>query len=192
MLSAVLSCALSAQAQSRPDTGPESGSHEFAVWTGGGYTVRGVVTDTAVWNAGARYGWVLSDLHGPGLLRGRLEYAVDAIPVFVVLDPMQTAYGVGVDPVVLRWNFQQRRHVAPYFELSAGMLFTNQEVPSGTSIVNFTPSAEIGISVPRGRFRWSGGLHFLHISNSDLANYNPGVNVLQLRIGFGLFRKHAP
>jgi hypothetical protein len=79
----------------------------------------------------------------------------------------------------------------PYFELSGGVLFTNHAVPPQSSAVNFTPSAGIGISIPKGRFRWTAEVHYMHISDSGLTVYNPGVNFLQLRIGFGLFKKRA-
>lgn len=191
VLAAVTLFATAARAQSARDGGPESGSHDFEVWAAGGYTVHGGVTNTTVWNAGARYGWVITDLHGPGFLRGRFEYAVNAIPVFVVAQPGQTVYGVSFDPAVLRWNFQQRRRFMPYFDLSGGVVFTNHAVPPGGGAVNFTPSAGIGISVPSGRFRWSAELHYMHISDSELTLYNPGINTLQLRLGFGFFKKHS-
>ena len=187
VLAVVAFCAVGARAQSGSETEPESGSHEFQVWAGGGYTVPGGVSHTSVVNAGARYGWVLSDLHGAGFLRGRFEYAVNAIPVFVVAGPARTAYGVGIDPAALRWNFQQRRRVMPYAEFSGGVLFTNHAVPPGSSAVNFTPSFGIGISAPRGRLRWSAEIRYIHISNSHLVDYNPGINILQLRIGLGRF-----
>src|SRR5262252_9107939 len=49
---------------------PEDGGHEFQVWTGGGHSVPGGTSDTSVWNAGLRYGWILTTPHGPGFLKG--------------------------------------------------------------------------------------------------------------------------
>ena len=63
---------------------PEEGGHELEVWTGGGHSVPGGTKDTSVWNAGVRYGWILTAPHGPGFLNGRFELAVDAVPAFVV------------------------------------------------------------------------------------------------------------
>ena len=68
-------------------SGPEDGGHEVQLWTGGGYTVPGGTKNTGVWNAGLRYGWILTRPHGPGFLKGRFEYAVDGIPVFLVFQP---------------------------------------------------------------------------------------------------------
>jgi hypothetical protein len=166
-----------------------AGSHGFEVWTGLGHSISKSVTHTAVWNGGVRYGWVLTDPHGPGFLRGRFEYGVDAVPVFVVFQPARTAYGVSLDPFALRWNFQERRRIMPYVEFSGGVLFTNHQVPPGASAINFTPSAGVGISVPHGRFRWNAELHYLHISDAFLTSYNPGINLLQLRVGIALYKR---
>src|SRR5271163_2420693 len=125
-----------AWAQNRPG----DGGHEIEVWTGGGPSVPGGISDTSVWNVGLRYGWVLTNPHGPGFLRGRFEYAVDVVPVFLVFQPAGTTYGFGVNPFALKWNLETRRSVVPYFELGGGTLFTNHEVPAGTSRVNFTSS----------------------------------------------------
>lgn len=78
---------------------PEEGGHELQVWTGGGHSVPGGTSDTNVWNAGVRYGWILTQPHLPGFFSGRFELAVDAVPAFVVFQRANTAYGAGVDPL---------------------------------------------------------------------------------------------
>src|ERR1700741_5263972 len=72
---------------------PEKGGHEVQVWAGGGHSVSGGRGNTGVFNAGLRYGWILTEQHLPGFLRGRFEYAVDAIPIFLAFQPTNTAYG---------------------------------------------------------------------------------------------------
>ena len=66
------------------------------LWTGGGTSVPGGTSDTKVWNVGLRYGWILTRPHGPGFLNGRFEYAVDVIPVFMVFQRYNTAYGARI------------------------------------------------------------------------------------------------
>src|ERR1700689_2053579 len=110
-----------ASAQDRP----EEGGRELQVWTGGGHSVPGGTKDTSVWNAGVRYGWILTAPHGPGFLNGRFELAVDAVPAFVVFQRADTAYGAGVNPVGFKWIFATRGHVAPFVELNGGVLFTS-------------------------------------------------------------------
>jgi lipid A 3-O-deacylase len=171
----------------RAQAGPVNGERELQVWTGGGHGLNGTTSDTGVWNLGVRYGWVLTDEVGPGPLRGRFEYAVDVVPVFLLTQQNGTAYGLGLDPVALKWNFVSHRRVTPYVELGGGLLFTNTQVPPGTSRVNFTPQGAVGMHFPRSKYNWSAEVRFMHISNAGLATPNPGINTLQVRIGFGRF-----
>jgi hypothetical protein len=134
-----------------------------------------------------RYGWILTDAHGPGLLRGRFEYAVDAVPVFVVFQKTNTAYGAGLNPVGLKWNFSGSRRVTPYCELSGGTIFTNTDVPEATTRVNFTSSVACGLHLLRKKYNWNAELRFMHISNAGIARFNPGINILQVRMGLGRF-----
>ena len=168
---------------------PESGAHEIELWTGGGRGTTGSTSDTGVWNVGLRYGWVLTGPHGPGFLRGTFEYAVDAAPVFLVIQRGNTAFGAGINPVNLKWNFETRGSVVPYLELGGGTLFTNHQVPAGTSQVNFTSGAALGMHVLRKRFNWSVEVRYMHISNAGLSAPNPGVNTVQLRLGIGRFKR---
>ena len=166
---------------------PEDGGHEFQLWTGGGHSVPGGTSDTSVWNVGVRYGWILTRPHGPGFLNGRFEYVLDAVPVFVVLQRYNTAYGGGFSPLGLKWDFAARGRFEPYFELGGGTLFTNHQVPTGTSSVNFTPSAALGMHLLGDRHAFSVELRYLHISNAGLSDPNPGINTVQVRVGVGKF-----
>lgn len=168
-------------------SGPEGGQNEMQVWTGGGHGLNGSTSDTGVWNLGFRYGWVLTDPIGPGPLNGRFEYAVDVVPAFVLTQRTNTAYGLGLDPFAFKWNFARPRKVTPYIELSGGTLFTNTQVPPGTSRVNFTSSGAMGLHFLRSKYNWSAEVRFMHISNAGLSTPNPGINTIQIRLGFGLF-----
>jgi lipid A 3-O-deacylase len=180
---AALLCAPGARAQA----GPVEGGHELQVWTGGGHGINGSQSGDAIWNAGFRYGLILTAPHGPGFLRGRLEYAVDAVPVFLIVQKTNTAYGVGVDPFAFKWALDTHGSVVPYLELGGGVLFTNTKVPENTSRTNFTTSGALGLHFLRSRHNISAEVRYMHISNAGLATPNPGINTIQLRIGFGLF-----
>lgn len=169
--------------------GPEKGGHETQVWAGGGHSVAGGTNNIGVFNGGLRYGWVLTDPHGPGFLKGRFEYVVDAVPVFLVFQPANTAYGFGVNPLGLKWNFVSRGRIAPYFELGGGTLFTTHNVPTGTSSINFTPGTALGFHHLGDKMTWSLDVRYMHISNAGLERLNPGLNTLQVRLGLGVFRK---
>jgi lipid A 3-O-deacylase len=169
---------------------PEDGGHEVQVWTGAGHSVPGGTSKTGVWNAGLRYGWILTRPHGPGFLKGRFEYALDAVPAFLIFQPANTAYGVGFSPLVLKWNVATRGRIAPYLELNGGTLFTNHDVPFGTNPVNFTSAAALGTHILGERYNWSLELRYMHISNAGLATPNPGINTVQVRLGVGKFFHH--
>ena len=134
-----------AQSTATPDVGdqgPERG-HEWEIWTGAGGDPIGtpkITLGNGLWTAGARYGWILTDAHGPGVLRGRFEYAVDAVPVLVVFQPGGAAYGIGVNPWIMKWNFVARGRVSPYIEIGGGLVFTTRQVPLGANKFNFSPT----------------------------------------------------
>ena len=171
-------------------TRPEDGGRELQVWTGGGYSVPGGTSHTGVWNLGLRYGWILTAPHGPGFLKGRFEYAVDAVPAFVVFQRANTAFGGGINPLNLKWEFATRGHVVPYLELSGGTLFTNRDVPTGTDNINFTSCAALGAHFLRQTSNWSVEVRYMHISNAGLSDPNPGINTVQVRLGIGKFLPH--
>jgi lipid A 3-O-deacylase len=166
---------------------PEEGGREVQLWTGGGHTVPGGTKNTSVWNLGLRYGWILTRPHGPGFLKGRFEYAVDAVPLFLVFQPANTSYGAGFNPIDLKWNFATRSAVVPYLEIDGGTLFTNHTVPTGTNAVNFTTSGVFGFHFLGERHAWSIEARYMHISNAGLATLNPGINTFQVRLGIGKF-----
>ena len=178
---------LIASAWCAAQTGPEQGGHEVQFWAGGGHSVPGGTKNTGTFNAGLRYGWILTGPHLPSFLRGRFEYAVDAVPVFLVFQPANTAYGVGFDPLGLKWNFERHGRFSPYLELTGGTVFTNHNVPTGTNTVNFMDQTALGTHILGEKYNWSLELRYMHISNAGLANLNPGINTVQVRLGLGRF-----
>ena len=170
-------------------SGPEQGATEVQIWTSGGHSVPGGRGDTGIWNAGLRYGWVLTDAHLPGFLKGRFEYAIDAVPAYLIFQPNNTAYGIGVNPLNLKWNFVQHAKLSPYLELSGGTLFTTSKVPPGTSAVNFASGAALGTHFLGEKHAWAIEARYLHISNAGLGDLNPGVNTFEVRLGIGRFHR---
>ena len=140
----LLSFVLPAKAQ----TGPAQGDHELELWTGGGHSVGGGIGGISAWNVGLRYGWILTSPHGPGILRGQFEYAVDVVPVFWLFEPKGTAYGFVLDPIALKWDFRERGRVVPYFELSGGTLFTSRDVPPGILVGELRLGRRSGLLLP--------------------------------------------
>jgi lipid A 3-O-deacylase len=171
----------------RAQGGPQQGGNELQIWTGGGHGTNGSQSGDGVFNIGARYGWILTDAHGPGFLRGRFEYAVDVVPLFLVMQTSNTAYGFGINPFALKWNFAAHGSVVPYVDIGGGTLFTNVKVPEGTSHVNFTTSGALGVHFLRGKYNWSAEVRYMHISNAGISRPNPGINTIQVRLGLGRF-----
>jgi hypothetical protein len=171
----------------RAQAGPVEGGHELQVWTGGGHGLNGSQSGDGLWNVGFRYGLILTAPHGPGFLRGRLEYAIEAVPVFLVVQKTNTAYGAGINPFAFKWALHTHSSVVPYLELGGGTLFTNTKVPEGISRINFTTSGALGLHFLRSKHNISTEVRFMHISNAGLSTPNPGINTIQLRMGFGLF-----
>lgn len=184
---ALLGLAMAAGARAQ-EASPENSSRELQIWTGGGHGINGSQSGDGLWNLGLRYGMILTAPHGPGILRGQLEYAVDVVPVWVIAQKTNTAYGGSVDPFAFKWIFDSPKKVKPFFQIEGGALFTNTKVPENTSQINFTTSGGIGAHFLGKKHNFSAEVRFQHISNAGMTNPNPGINTMQVRIGFGAFR----
>ena len=86
-------------------SGPETGGNEVQLWAGGGHSVPGGTSLTEAFDAGLRYGRVLTGPHWPRILRGRFEYAVDMVPVYLIFQPANTAYGWGFNALSFEVEF---------------------------------------------------------------------------------------
>lgn len=176
-------------ARGQNQAGPEGSSREWQIWTGGGHGINGSTSDTGVWNLGGRYGFMITSPKGPSVLKGQLEYALDVIPVWVITQKTGTVYGGGVNPFAFKWIFTSAKKVKPYFEIEGGTLFTTSAVPAGTSQINFTTSGVLGAHFLGQKHNFAAEVRFMHISNAGMTQPNPGINTIQVRIGFGAFRK---
>ena len=123
-------------------------------------------------------GWareLTGDLNILGI-KGRFAWGVEAMPVFAQFQP-DAMYGIGVAPVVWRWNFPPRPSWSAFAELSMGGLWTTAALPEKTSQGNFTAHWGGGIRIrPRGGGALLIGYRFQHFSNGNQLSSNPGVN----------------
>lgn len=182
-------------------------SRPFSVTPWGGYgNGVGKAADWHFFEAGVRFGKVLTHEVGTGFFRGNLEFSGDAIPLYLVRQPVivqaapndfvrtgatQTIYGGGINPFVWKWNFTRGKKIAPFAGIDGGVLFTSQDMPQpDTSVVNFASGAEFGAHFFRSEkhaITLSG--HVLHISNASIGNHNPGLNTtLHIRLGYTWFK----
>jgi hypothetical protein len=91
--------------------------------------------------------------------------------------------------VILKWNFSGTARVVPYFELGGGLLVSPDEIPAGTSNVNFLPQGSFGVYVfTREKRAVSLAARYVHISNAGISDPNPGINTLQFSVGYHWFK----
>jgi hypothetical protein len=172
--------------------GPEKNSNEWQVWAAGSVPLGIFDTDptATIWVAGATYGRVLTDAHAPSVFRGRFETGFEIDPFLEVDLPQHHVYAPGFTPVILKWDLVTRRRFSPYLEWAGGAVWGNHQVVPGTTTFNFMPSVGIGTNFPcagAGKFSCTIDVRYFHISNAGLTAYNPGLNTVQIRLGFGLF-----
>jgi hypothetical protein len=133
-------------------------------------------------------GRVLTAPRGPGLLRGRLEWGIELVPLFGQYEPRRVL-GVGVTPILWRWNFDASGRVLPFAELGGGGLWTSDPVPERTTTRNFTAHVGAGLRwLTTSRQGLMLAYRFHHISNGNRVDRNPGVNSHQLYAGWTWIR----
>lgn len=160
-------------------------------WNLGVFAVggTGLQQDSDIQNfgLGARFGRVLTRPHGPGFLRGSLEWNAEVLPFHQFYGRGETATGGIVNPLVAKWNFVSAHRASPFFEVIGGAIFTNKDFPPGdTASINFNSGAGVGINIFRSSNRSVAfDVRALHISNASIGNHNPGVNAsLQFTLGY--------
>ena len=142
---------------------------------------------------GVRVGRVMTGELGSGLLRGTIELDAEIMPVdYVLWGGYQNVYGVGVNPLVMKWNFTRGHKLIPYFLAQGGVLWSSHNVPPGnTSRFNFLSGPGVGFNyfLKPGR-SVSFDLRATHLSNASLGAHNPGVNSsMQISIGYNWWKQ---
>lgn len=186
----VLLCAcVAAGAQALPSQSLSKGTWDIGVMAGGGITAPGGVEDAGIFTAEFRVGKIVTGEHGAGFRRGNLELAIDVVPVMVVTNVPDTVYAGGITPFNMKWNFTSGRRIAPFVQLSSGLLFSGEELPAGTAKVNFATGIGLGFHLfTREKRAVTFETRYRHISNSGLGDLNPGLNTVQFTLGYNWFK----
>jgi lipid A 3-O-deacylase len=164
------------------------GGSEWGWMSGGAAHVPGGAVGRGFWTLELRWGHILTSAHGPGPLRGTLEYTIEIVPAFVVRENANV-FGGGLNPFVLQYNFVRSRRLVPFLQAGGGTLFTNAKVPDGISKFNFTPQGGIGVYVfRRPTMALTLGARYHHISNGGIKSHNPGLNSLYFYTGISWWR----
>jgi hypothetical protein len=121
---------------------------------------------------------------GPGSLGGRFVWAVEAMPIFAQFSPA-SIYGIGLAPVVWRWNFRSQPRWSAFGEMAMGGMWSTEPIPENTSRGNFTAHWGAGVRLrPRGPHAVVVAYRFQHLSNGNQLGSNPGVNSHVVLIGW--------
>ena len=126
--------------------------------------------------AAVNIGRVVTGRVGTGAFSGQFELLLEVTPVMNLWSPGH-AFGAAVSPVFLRWNFLGSAHLKPFVEVNGGLVVTDQEVPLGTTRINFLDQGGGGVRVTIGARRAVLlGYRFQHLSNGGRLRVNPGAN----------------
>lgn len=186
----VLMCASGTKAQESAQAG--RGPWDISVWTAGatGAALGNSFTNEQVWNGGVFFGRTIKRDVWSGWRRCDVEYGLNLVPLFTYAGP-ETIHGGGFEPFVLRFiSTHTVGDSVLYLEFGGGALFTTSNLPPGdTSGFNFTARAGGGVYLgSKNRKPWEIGVHWYHISNAELAPFNPQFNSLQLSIGYHWYK----
>lgn len=134
------------------------------------------------------WGRELTNEWGPGALRGRFVWAVEAMPIFAQFSP-GSIYGIGFAPLVWRWNFTPQPRWSAFGEMAMGGLWSTEPIPEDTGRANFTAHWGAGVRLrPRGSHSVLVAYRFQHFSNGNQLGSNPGVNSHVVLIGWSYLR----
>jgi hypothetical protein len=218
LLIAILSGIVSAQApnessSSQSNTSPQSASegiqkrwNEFGIWGGISFSSPtslglGTTPNARFGGVGLRYGRVLAASQTVAF-----EWTIDAVPLsilsnnrftvvpsgtgFTITQTRKSVYGWGAAPIGLKFNFRRNRRVQPFGQATGGFLYFNEQVPlAGAARFNFTFDFSGGVQIVNSnRHAFTIGYKYQHISNGYRADFNPGVDLQMIFVGFSVFK----
>lgn len=178
---------LPAWGQSGNAARPFSSTPQLTLWAGGGPSVpTGSVSYRTAAFASLAYTIPLHFWHfgqHDGLLDGFWEYQTE-LPVYAIFQK-RTALAIGYTPIGFRYVMHAHRRIRPFIGGLAGLLYATRSIPDGASRFNFSPQAEIGVSIgARAHHLWNIEMRYAHISDAGLHHPNPGLNTLLVLAGY--------
>jgi len=132
-------------------------------------------------------GYVATDTIGPGWVRGNLELMLEP-PLLHLHTEVSSSTVVGLSALG-RWILTGSR-IRPYFDVGAGVLLGEMNLPQTDCDVNFLIQGGPGVLIVLSdSTTLAVGYRFQHISNAGACAINPGINssALYLSVNY-LFR----
>ena len=131
------------------------------------------------------FGYVLTDEHGSGWMRGNFELLVE--PVLIHLEDGDSATVAGWSTLG-RWVFTGWSVARPYFEVGLGVVGGQVNLPETNCDVNFVIQGGPGVLFFVSRTTAvMGGYRIHHVSNSALCSKNRGLNSSLFIVGLSQF-----
>ena len=134
-----------------------------------------------------RLGVVLTDPLGTGWWQGNVEFLVQ--PVFARFTEPFAAEAAG-GSFLLKYNFLSFGRWVPFWDVGAGMIWTNlaPRIPEQSTQFEFVIETGPGVHYfVTDRITWTMGVRLHHISNSNLGDRNTGINGVLPYVGLSFF-----
>ncbi len=134
-----------------------------------------------------RLGVVLTDPLGTGWWQGNVEFLVQ--PVFARFTQPFAAEAAG-GSFLLKYNFLSFGRWVPFWDVGAGMIWTNlaPRIPEQSTQFEFVIETGPGVHYfVTDRITWTMGVRLHHISNSNLGDRNTGINGVLPYVGISFF-----
>ena len=161
----------------------------------GNYRLFGAAENAKLYTAGVEYDREL----WPRLLRARVDYVSEFMPVVLLSQPAKTDFwgdtlskdrksvpGIGLTPLGFRLLWRDGRRWMPYFETKASVLgFTQKALSSDATYENWSFHLTGGVKLKlRGRYDLRlGVLSDLHFSDAFVVRSNPALDVMNAEVG---------
>jgi hypothetical protein len=134
-----------------------------------------------------RLGVILTDPLGTGWWQGNVEFLVQ--PVFARFTQPFAAEAAG-GSFLLKYNFLSFGRWVPFWDVGAGMIWTNlaPRIPEQSTQFEFIIETGPGVHYfVTDRITWTIGVRLHHISNSNLGDRNTGINGVLPYVGLSFF-----
>ena len=131
------------------------------------------------------------NLEASWTVAARLELGFELHPVLRIDQPRtpnatdrQNTLAFAGDAILRWYPVQAGRRFAPYAELALGVYGSSDRIPPSGTPLNFLVQAGAGMAVKTGK-QWSTvvGWRWMHLSNGNYGEHNPGVNFSLLLVG---------